>query len=106
MDNERSRILFSNPAVKSDTVHWFDAPARRNLTVRLSYDECCTWPVSKTIYEGSAGYSAITAAPDGTILCQFEHATQPDQHSASEGCSSVARFNLAWLTDGKDVGRG
>jgi sialidase-1 len=100
----RSRILFSNPAARSDTIEWFDADGRRNLTVRLSYDEAHTWPVAKTIYGGSAGYSALAVTREGTILCQFERSREEGKHSASQGLSSVARFNLAWLTDGRDDG--
>ena len=37
--SERSRILFSNPA----------SLKRENLTIRLSYDECATWPVSPAL---------------------------------------------------------
>ena len=99
-----SRILFSNPAVKSDTIEWFDAAGRQNLTVRLSYDEARTWSVAKTIYAGSAGYSALAVTRKGTILCQFERSTAEDKHSASQGLSSIARFDLAWLTDGRDRG--
>jgi len=100
----RSRVLFSNPAVKSDTVGWFDAAGRRNLAVRLSYDEARSWPVAKTIYAGSAGYSALAVTRNGTILCQFERSTEEGKHSASQGLCSVARFNLAWLTEGQDTG--
>lgn len=102
-DGRRNRILFSNPAVKSDTVGWFDGPARRNLTVRLSYDECRTWPVARTVYERPAGYSGLAVAMDGTILCHFERARDDSGRSSAEGLSSVARFNLEWLTNGEDA---
>lgn len=101
-EGKRNRILFCNPAVHSDTVDWFDGPARRNLTVRLSYDECRTWPVAKVVWAGPAGYSGLTVTPQGTILCHFERGAGPE--GLAEGCSSVARFNLAWLTDGRDDG--
>ena len=49
-----NRILFANPASKE---------ARRNGTVWLSYDEGCTWPVARTVYEGSFAYSMQLILP-------------------------------------------
>ena len=97
----KSRILFCNPAVKSDAATWFDGPGRRRLTVRLSYDECKTWSVTKLIDEGASGYSDIAAAADGRILCLYESGDEGMSHKA--GRISLARFNLEWLTDGKDT---
>jgi len=64
------------------------------MTVRLSYDEGKTWPVAKVIYEGSAAYSDLVVLPDGGIGCLYER----------DGYRKItfARFNLRWLTDGKD----
>jgi sialidase-1 len=80
----KSRILFCNP-VKS---------GRSEGTVRLSYDEGKTWPVSKMICRDYFGYSCLTAMPDGAIGCLFETA----------GCGKIAFqcFSLEWLTDGND----
>ena len=86
LDGQKSRILFANPASQE---------ARINGTVRLSYDEGQTWPVSKTIYAGSFAYSCLTALPDGTIGLLYER----DNYTKI----TLARFNLAWLTDNKDV---
>jgi sialidase-1 len=105
-DEGRSRVLFCNPAVRSGTVECFDGPARHHLTVRLSYDECRTWAVSKVINEGPAGYSSLAIASDGTILCHYARSVSPGGQESRTGLSSVARFNLAWLTDGQDSGRG
>jgi len=84
----KSRILFSNPASEK---------TRQNMTVRLSYDEAKTWPVSKLLYGGPAAYSCLAAAADGTILCLYERGTK----SAYEKIT-LARFSLPWLTDGQD----
>ncbi len=84
----RDRILFSNPA---------SAKARVNLTVRLSYDEGKTWPVDKTVCAGPSAYSCLTVLPDGTIGVLYE--------TGAKSCYEkicFARFNLAWLSDGKD----
>ena len=55
----KSRILFSSPVGEDRTA----------LTVRLSYDESKTWPVSKVIYEGGSAYSNLIALPDGASAC-------------------------------------
>ena len=73
-----------------------------SLTVRLSYDECRTWPVSKVIYEGPSSYSDICIAPDGTICCLYEKG-QEKGVSRYSGDISFARFDLEWLTDGADT---
>ena len=99
-----SRILFVNP----DNLAGQDQKGssifltRRNLTVKLSYDECQTWPVAKVIEPGFSGYSALAVCPDGTILCAFERG-RPDG-SDSDDYLALARFNLAWLTYGMDNG--
>ncbi len=83
----RDRLLFANPA----------SGRREKMTVRLSYDEGRTWPVSKLIHAGPAAYSCLTVMPDGTIGLLYERGDK----SAYEKIS-FARFNLEWLSDGKD----
>lgn len=84
----KSRILFSNPASKDDRIR---------MTVRLSYDEGKTWPVSKLLYAGPSAYSCLAVLTEGDIACLFEGGEQ----SAYEKII-FARFSLEWLTDGKD----
>jgi sialidase-1 len=79
-----SHVLFSNPAARD---------GRYNMTIRLSNDECRTWPVSKVLYEGPAAYSDLCVAADGTILCMYERGLS----SPYEGIE-LARFNIDWLT--------
>jgi sialidase-1 len=87
LDGKRNRILFANPA----------SPEKRvNGTVRLSYDEGKSWPVSRTVYPGSFAYSCLTTLPDGTIGLLYER----DDY----GKITFARFDLAWLTNGRDRG--
>ena len=83
----RDRLLFSNPASRR----------RERMTVRLSYDEGKTWPVSKVIHAGPAAYSCLTVLEDGTIGLLYERG----EKSAYETIT-FARFNLDWLTGGKD----
>jgi sialidase-1 len=87
-DGGRNRILFSNPA---------QAKARKEMTVRLSYDECQSWPVSKVLHAGPAAYSCLAGLSDGTILCLYERGEKQPYETIA-----LARFSLAWLTDGKD----
>jgi len=68
--------------------------SRKNLVVRLSYDEGKSWEVKKTIDEGIVKYSDLAVLPDKTILCLYE--------TNKGGPLYVARFNLEWLTDGKN----
>lgn len=85
----KSRILFSNPCSPTE---------RKNLTIRMSYDECVTWSVSKVLDSGPSGYSDLAIAPDQTVLCFYERGTLEGRPRYL----TLARFNLEWLTDGKD----
>lgn len=85
---DQSRLLFSIAAHPTD---------RRNLTIFLSYDEGETWPVSKVVNPGPAGYSSLTILEDGTIGCFYENG----EHEAYQ--LYFARFSLDWLTDGNDA---
>ena len=85
----RSRLLFSNPA----------ATERVRMTVRLSYDEGESWPVSRLLHPGPSAYSSLAVLPDGAIACLYERGDE----SAYETIT-LARFSLDWLTRGKDRG--
>jgi sialidase-1 len=69
--------------------------ARENLTVRLSLDGGVTWPHARTLDPGVAGYSDLTAGPDGSIFCLYEGGK-----SESGGFPWIAltRFNREWVT--------
>jgi sialidase-1 len=75
-----SRIVFSNPA---------SSTARKQLTLRLSYDEGRTWAKSRVLYGGSAAYSCLAKLPDGTIGVLFER----DGYRRI----SFARVDVSWL---------
>ena len=66
---------------------------RQNLTARLSVDEGQSWPVSRVLYEGVAGYSDSAVAVDGTACCLFEHGAK----GASDEGITLARFDRAWI---------
>lgn len=102
-DGGKNRLLFSNP----DNLERKDGKAqpgknrdRRNLTVKLSYDEGQSWPVAKTLEKGRSGYSDLAVGPDGTIYCLYERSTPVGDRLAAT--LTLARFNLQWLTDGQD----
>ncbi len=82
---DKSRLLFSNPATTS---------GRHHLTLRMSYDEGKTWPISKLVYEGSAAYSSLAALRNGDIGLLYER----DDYKKI----TFADISLRWLTDGND----
>lgn len=84
---DKNRLLFSNAD---------NSKERKNMTVRISYDEGNTWSAGKTIYAGSSAYSSLTVLPNGEIVLFFEK----DDYTKNV----VTRFSLNWLTDGKDKG--
>lgn len=64
-DGVKSRWLFCNPP----------GPGRKQLTLRLSYDEGRTWVRSQVIEPGSAEYSCLGRLPDGQIGLLYERNT-------------------------------
>jgi sialidase-1 len=94
--SDRNRILFSNPHSLKLDADGKEIPGgrgeRKNVSIKLSYDEGKTWPVNKTLEEGSSAYSDLAVLPGGTILCFYER----------RNLLTLARFNIEWLTDGKD----
>ena len=85
--SEKSRILFSNPA----------SLKRENLTVRVSYDEGATWPVSKVLCAGPSAYSCLAILPDKSVACLFERGEKSPYEKIT-----LARFPLKWLESGKE----
>ena len=86
---DKNRILFANPASSYQN--------RVNMTVRLSYDEGRSWPISKTIHSGPSAYSCLAVLADGTIGLLYENGEEAPYERIS-----FARFSLEWLTDGAD----
>ncbi|MFD3914192.1 exo-alpha-sialidase [Streptomyces sp. NPDC058603] len=83
------RVLFSGP----------DASARENMTVSVSYDGGASYRYSRVINPGMSYYSDLARLSDGTILLVY------GRDGADAGFPeriSVARFDLAWLTQGRD----
>jgi len=85
----RNRVLLFHPSSITD---------RSKLTMRLSYDECRTWPVSKIVYDRPSrppfAYSDLAIAADRSILCLYSN----EEHLGL----TLDRFNIEWLTEGVD----
>lgn len=101
-EHGRSRILFSNPHNATEPIpnHPSRFYVRKNLSLKISYDEGRTWPVNKTLEAGTSSYSDLAVLPDGTLCCFYER-----RRTTPAGVVPVvtfARLNLAWLTDGQD----
>ncbi len=96
-DSSRNWILFANPdnLARSDGKP-IASKDRRNLTVRLSYDEAKTWPVKRALEPGPSGYSDLAVSPNGIIWCFYEAGRSPHERLV------LAKFNLEWLTGGRD----
>ena len=78
-------------------------PRRERATVWASFDGGQTWPVKRLVYDGSSGYSSLSAgrpqtSSDGWIYLHFE--------GGPAGGSQVARFNLSWILQGEPTGDG
>ncbi|MGI8604889.1 MAG: sialidase family protein [Verrucomicrobiales bacterium] len=101
----KDRIVFANPDNLS-RADGQEAPGRprdrRNLTIKLSYDEGETWPVNKVLEPGVSGYCDLAVTNDGTVLCLYERGST-DGKSARLDRLTLACFNLEWLSDGKDA---
>jgi len=84
--SDKNRLLFSNAKRKK---------GRKNMTVRISYDEGRNWTEGKTIYKGGSAYSSMTILANGDIGLFFEK----DDHKENV----FVRFTLEWLTGGNDT---
>jgi len=77
----------SNPADPKDRVR---------MTVRLSYDDGETWPVSRVLHEGPSAYSCLAVLTDGRMACFYERGDDWRYEKLT-----FARFDMEWLTGGK-----
>ncbi len=95
-------LIFSNidvPKLENDSDLPFERRGgnRSRGTVWASFDGGKTWPVKRLVEEGSFAYSSMAAGrkrspSEGMIYLFYE----------SDGDAKMARFNLAWVTDGRD----
>jgi sialidase-1 len=81
----KGRLLFSNPASKDQRI---------KMTVRLSYDNAKTWPISKLIHSGPSAYSCLTTLKDFSIGLLYERGQAHPYEKIT-----FAKFNLNYLSD-------
>jgi sialidase-1 len=105
-DGGKNRILFSNPdnfARADGKEEPGKVRDRKNLTVKLSYDEAQTWPIIKAVDPGYSGYSDVAVTKSGMILCFYSRGgSGTDFGGFAFKALTLARFNLEWLTGGRD----
>lgn len=100
-----TQLIFSNPdsSAKKDQALKWKARKRENLTIRLSNDDGQTWPVSKVLDSGVAGYSQLALDDNRMIYCVYERANLDKAHGKfAPRYVTVAKFNLAWLLEEED----
>ncbi len=83
--HDKNRLLFANAKMEK---------GRKNMTVRLSYDEGKTWTEGKTIYPGGSAYSSLSILKNGNIALFFEKDNYKE--------NAFVSFSLEWLSNGKD----
>ncbi len=71
---------------------------RIRMSVWASFDRGKTWPVKRLIYAGPSAYSSLAADGKGNIYLLFEKGVKKLYETVA-----VARFDLAWLTEGHDL---
>lgn len=99
----KNRLLFSNPHNLAKAKGKEEAGKgrdRKNLSVKVSYDEGQTWIVDKVIEPGWSAYSDIAVTQKGTILSFYGSASGKASFAGDQ--LTLARYNLEWLTEGKD----
>lgn len=89
--NNFNRVLFSRPV---------DPDSRTNLMVSLSYSETASWSFSRTVYGGHSTYSDIAVSNDKSRI--FVLYGRDGTNFAFPDKTFLARFNLEWLTGGRD----
>lgn len=93
------RFLFVNPDNLDQTMtQW--AYDRKRLTVKVSDDDCRTWPLARVLEPGPAGYCDVAALPDGTLLCLFERGNV--DHMCDVAHLTLGRFDFDWLSEGRE----
>ncbi|MDX1285050.1 MAG: sialidase family protein [Draconibacterium sp.] len=82
-------LLFSNIESKK---------GRKNGVVWASFDGGKTWPVKRVVDKGSFAYSSMTVGRKGTPSESFIYLLYE-----SDGGAKIARFNLDWILEGKQL---
>jgi sialidase-1 len=51
---------------------------------------------------GTSGHNDLAVGPDGTIYCLYERGGTDGKDHFATRTLTLARFNLEWLSEGKD----
>jgi len=99
-EEEPGLIVFSNPHnldISGKNPQPGDSRDRKNLSVKLSYDEALTWPHDRVLEPDFSGYSDLAALPDGTILCLYERGSTDGKDIYRSKYITFARFTEEWV---------
>ena len=107
-------LLFSNvdvpAAYPGQEVSWTERTHKRERgTIWASFDGGKTWPVKRLVTEGSFAYSSLNAGRSGTpsegliyLLYEGRSINMEGEHAGRFDSGHIVRFNLAWVTQGRD----
>ncbi len=84
--SDKNRLIHSNAA---------STGGRDHMTVRVSYDEGASWPVSRLVYTPSAAYSSLAQLANGDIGLLFE--------KDNYGAIDFVRITIPEATNGTDA---
>ncbi len=94
------RVIFCNPDNETYSgkygPSWNSNKDRTNLTLKMSFDDCRTWPVSRVIDAGIAGYCDLAYDGGGTIFVLYEKGGVNNSMWQNRSITLV-RLNTAWL---------
>ena len=60
------------------------------------------FPTSRTLEPGISGYSDLAVGKDHVIYCLYERGSASGTDYYATAALTLARFNLEWLTEGKE----
>lgn len=95
-------LLFSNidvPLEAGDEEFPYEQRTSRRIrgTVWASFDGGASWPVKRLVEEGPFAYSSMVSGRQGSASEGFIYLLYESYRGAK-----IARFNLAWVTEGRD----
>lgn len=94
---DEGRALFSNPDILEASPNRKPVyKDRKQLTIKLSEDDCQTWNKGSIVEQGISGYSDLQVTPEGKIFCLYERdGINGNQYDNTYMC--IAECNLEWV---------
>lgn len=97
-------------AYPGQEVSWTERTHKRERgTIWASFDGGKTWPVKRLVTEGSFAYSSLAAGRAGTpsegliyLLYEGRSVNMEGEHLGRFDSGHIVRFNLAWVTGGRN----